>query len=104
MHERVYKIFTESPNGIHSRQTGQFSGSADDLSDGFIHLSTKEQVAGVDRKVFCKGKRPLYMAEFSGPDFLKLSWEASASDEIYPHFYEFDLIFDQISDLVIVQN
>ena len=32
--------------------TGAFAGSADDLRDGFIHLSTREQLAGTIAKHF----------------------------------------------------
>ncbi len=84
--DKVYKIFTESEWEAF-QESGRFGGSADDLRDGFIHLSTKEQLDGVIERFF-SGKRPLYMAEFSGPEFLRrLTWEASASNEIYPHLY-----------------
>jgi len=101
--DKVYKIFTESE--WHTFQdTGQFKGSEDDLRDGFIHLSTKEQVAGVIERYF-SGKHPLYVAEFSAPDFLnKLKWEASASSEIYPHLYRFDLLSREIKSFVTLQN
>ena len=96
MQDSVYKIFTESEWKLF-QETGQFKGSADDLRDGFIHLSTKEQVDGVIERFF-SGKHPLYMAEFSGPDFLqRLKWEVSASNEIYPHLYGSDLLISEVS-------
>lgn len=95
MKDKVYKIFTESEWRIF-QETGQFKGSADDLRDGFIHLSTKDQVAGVIERFFT-GKRPLYVAEFSGPKFLKqLRWEVSASNGIYPHLYGFELLTSEV--------
>ena len=100
---KVYKIFTESE--WHTFQkTGQFNGSADDLRDGFIHLSTKEQVPGVVDRYF-SGKRPLYIAAFSGSNFLqKLKWEASASNECFPHLYGFDLFLNELSGFVTLQE
>jgi len=103
MEDRVYKIFTEA-EWNKFQETGQFSGSADDLRDGFIHLSTKEQVDGVIEKYF-SGKRPLYVAEFADADFLqRLKWEASASGEIYPHLYSFDLFVSEVKQFVTLQN
>jgi len=97
--DKVYKIFTESE--WHTFQdTGQFKGSEDDLRDGFIHLSTKEQVAGVIERYF-SGKHPLYVAEFSNPDFLKkLKWEASTANQIYPHLYHSWLLASDVCSSV----
>jgi len=95
MRNRVYKVFTESEWKLF-QETGQFKGAADDLRDRFIHLSTKEQVAGVVERFFAR-ERPLYVAEFSGPDFLqRLTWEASASGSVYPHLYGFDLSLSEV--------
>ena len=90
MQHKVYKIFIES-EWLLFKETGLFKGSADDLRDGFIHLSTEEQVDGVIKRFFF-GQKPLYVADFSTPDFLKrLTWEQSSSGGIYPHLYNSDL-------------
>lgn len=103
MEDRVYKIFTEA-EWNRFQETGQFSGSADDLRDGFIHLSTGEQVAGVVERFFA-GQHPLYVAEFSSPEFIQqLTWEASASGEIYPHLYQRELSTVHVSDLNILNE
>jgi len=97
--DKVYKIFTESEWNTF-QETGQFKGSVDDLRDGFIHLSTKEQVAGVIERYF-SGQHPLYIAEFSGPDFLqKLKWEISASGDVYPHLYGVNLLPSEVTGFV----
>ena len=83
-----------------SVETGQFKGSADDLRDGFIHLSTEEQVDGVIERFF-SGKHPLYIAEFSGFHFLqKLKWETSASGAVYPHLSGVSLLPGEVTDFV----
>ena len=69
MQHKVYKIFIESEWQLF-KETGLFKGSADDLRDGFIHLSTKEQLDGVIERFF-SDKKPLYVADFSTPEFLK---------------------------------
>jgi uncharacterized protein (DUF952 family) len=96
MKNKVYKVLTKNEWQAF-QETGQFNGSADDLRDGFIHLSTKEQVAGVIERFF-SGQRPLYIAEFSDPEFIqRLKWEASESNQIYPHLYDFSLLSIEIS-------
>ena len=96
MQHKVYKIFIESEWQLF-KETGLFKGSADDLRDGFIHLSTKEQLDGVIERFF-SDKKPLYVADFSTPEFLKrLTWERTSSGEVYPHLYDFDL---QVRDLI----
>ena len=96
MEDRVYKIFTED-EWNRFQATGQFSGSADDIRDGFIHLSTKDQVARVIKKFFA-GKGRLHVAEFSAKDFIRrLSWEPSASGDVYPHLYDCELSTADVS-------
>jgi uncharacterized protein (DUF952 family) len=103
MHTSVYKIFTESEWKFF-QETGQFEGSPDDLRDGFIHLCTSEQVAGVIERFFA-GQHPLYVAEFSSPGFTQqLTWEASALGEIYPHLYQRELLTVHVSDLNILKK
>ena len=95
MKDKVYKIFTETEWNVF-QNSGQFDGSDDDLRDGFIHLSTKEQIDGVIERFF-SGKHPLYVAEFSGSDFLqRVKWEATTSKELYPHLYGFNLFANEV--------
>lgn len=99
MQDKVYNIFTES-EWVLFQETGQFQGSADDLRDGFIHLSTKDQIAEVIEKFFSV-VHPLYVAEFSGPGFIRrIKWEASFSNELYPHLYNSTLLADEVKNLV----
>lgn len=99
MNDKVYKIFTEC-EWKHFQEAGQFKGSADDLRDGFIHLSTEEQVDGVIEKHF-SGQHPLYVAEFSGLSSLqKLKWEISASGGVYPHLYDVYLLPGEVTAFI----
>jgi len=99
MNDKVYKVFTESEWETF-QDTGQFGGSSDDLLDGFIHLSTKEQLAGVIERFF-SGVRPLYVAEFSHFNFLqKLKWEISTSGGVYPHLYGVNLLPGEVTGFV----
>ena len=99
MSDRVYKVLTES-EWKEFQDTGKFEGSADDIRDGFIHLSTKEQLAGVIERFF-SGIYPLYIAEFSVADLhAGLKWETSASNEVYPHLYGASLSSVEIKNFI----
>jgi len=65
---------------------GLFAGSADDLRDGFIHLSTAEQLPGTLAKHFAgmAGLRVVEVAVEGDPD---LRWEESRGGALFPHLY-----------------
>ena len=88
---RIYKICSASAWREAERQ-GVYRGSADDIRDGFIHLSQGSQVAETARKHFF-GQTGLFLIEVDG-DALgdALRWEASRNNDLFPHLYgELDL-------------
>ncbi len=103
MNDSVYKVFTKSEwNSF--KETGRFSGSADDLRDGFIHLSRKDQVDDVIKKYF-SGMGTVYVVAFSDPGLLKrIKWESSSSNDTYPHLYGSDLHLGEVSSCVESQT
>ncbi|MGE0024079.1 MAG: DUF952 domain-containing protein [Hyphomicrobium sp.] len=66
---------------------GAFRGSAVDLSDGYIHLSTAHQVRATAAKHF-KGQRDLVLVAID-EDMLKpaIVWEPSRGGDLFPHLY-----------------
>lgn len=69
------------------QQSGTFAGSPVDLADGFIHLSTAEQVQGTLEKHFA-GQRDLVLVEVELSvlqDTVK--WEPSRGGALFPHVY-----------------
>jgi uncharacterized protein (DUF952 family) len=66
---------------------GTYAGSAVDLADGFIHLSTAEQLEETARKHFA-GRRDLTLLTV---DLAKLGesvvWEPSRAGALFPHIY-----------------
>lgn len=64
-----------------------FQGSADDLRDGFIHLSTPEQTPGTVARHF-QSAEDLWLARLDpaalGAD---LRWEESRGGALFPHLY-----------------
>lgn len=66
---------------------GIFYGSADDLRDGFVHMSTAGQVAGTLAKHF-RDETDLVLIAFDAHalgDTLK--WDASRDGALFPHHY-----------------
>lgn len=82
----AYKILTAAELTALERD-GSFAGSPDDQRDGFIHLSTADQLSGTLAR------------HFSGQDELRivavdlaglgaaLKWETSRGGEQFPHLY-----------------
>jgi uncharacterized protein (DUF952 family) len=82
----IYKICPASAWREAERQ-GVYRGSADDISDGFIHFSTASQLSETARKHF-SGQTGLFLIAVAA-DALgdALRWEPSRNDELFPHLY-----------------
>lgn len=82
----AYKVLTSEQLGILERD-GRFDGAPVDLEDGFIHLSTAEQLAGTIEKHFA-GQDDL---EIVAVDLEALGevvkWEESRGGALFPHIY-----------------
>jgi uncharacterized protein (DUF952 family) len=66
---------------------GAYEGEAFDKADGFIHCSTRDQVAGTLQTHYAEANR-LAVAEIDATalgDTVK--WEASRGGELFPHVY-----------------
>ena len=82
---KVFKI-CEKEEWESVKNNDFFEGSKIDQIDGFIHLSTSEQVKETLKKYFTS-KNKLYLLEINAAD-LKLVWEVSRNNQIFPHLYE----------------
>ena len=82
----AYKVLTEAQ--MHElEQVGTFAGAPADLADGYIHLSTAEQLEVTVAKHFA-GQHDLHVAaidlEALGP---AVQWEPSRGGALFPHIY-----------------
>jgi uncharacterized protein (DUF952 family) len=76
---------------------GVFHGSPDDVRDGYIHLSTPEQVPGTLAKWFAGEEGVMavsFESEALGDD---LRWEMSRGGALFPHLYRPLLLTEIIS-------
>ena len=82
----VYKLLTR-PEWQAAREAGVYLGSALDLADGFIHLSTAAQAAETARRYFA-GQTDLVLLTLEADDFAEtLKWEPSRGGDLFPHVY-----------------
>ncbi len=66
---------------------GSYLGSFDDRRDGFIHLSTAQQLQGTADTHFA-GRDNLVLVAFNDDDLSEtLRWEASRGGQLFPHVY-----------------
>jgi uncharacterized protein (DUF952 family) len=82
----AFKIFT-ADQWAQFVSDGVFQGAPVDLADGYIHLSTANQVQGTLDKHFA-GQAGLVIAEIdlTGLDDL-IKWEISRGGALFPHLY-----------------
>jgi len=84
--DRAFKIFTADQWAQFERD-GEFHGAPVDLADGYIHLSTADQLQGTLDKHFA-GQTGLVIAEIDLTGFGDtLKWEVSRGSALFPHVY-----------------
>jgi uncharacterized protein (DUF952 family) len=82
----AYKILTADQWAQFERD-GVFNGAPVDLADGYIHLSTADQLQGTLDKHFA-GQTDLIVADVDLSDFGDaLKWETSRGGALFPHIY-----------------
>lgn len=82
----VYKIFRRSEWNAF-RAAGVTAGAPVDLRDGFIHLSTSEQVAGTAARHFAQESDLVLVAIDADRLGADLKWEPSRGGALFPHLY-----------------
>ena len=82
----AYKIFTAAQCG-QFQADGVFACAPVDLADGYIHLSTADQLQGTLDKHFA-GQTGLVIAEIDlGLLGDTIRWEVSRGGALFPHIY-----------------
>jgi uncharacterized protein (DUF952 family) len=80
----VYKI-VPALKWRESEQAGTFPGSLVDTRDGFIHLSSAEQISGTAARHFAGAADLLLVAVRAAS--LDIRWEPSRGGDVFPHLY-----------------
>lgn len=82
----VYKLL-RAPEWAAFEAAGEFAGSADDLRDGFIHLSAADQVEGTRARYFADDAGVVLLTLDADTLGEALRWEASRGGALFPHLY-----------------
>ncbi|MFI4936672.1 MAG: DUF952 domain-containing protein [Caulobacterales bacterium] len=82
----LYKLLSRSEWAAAER-AGRYAGSALDLKDGFIHLSTAAQAQETARRHFA-GQGDLVLVQLDAERLgAALRWEPSRGGDLFPHLY-----------------
>lgn len=84
--DTAYKVLTAEQWAAFQRD-GAFTGAPVDLADGYIHMSTAEQLDETIAKHFA-GQSNLTIAEIDLAALdAAIRWEASRGGALFPHLY-----------------
>jgi len=86
MAEPVYKILSADAFK-EAAGKGRFTGSPDDMRDGFIHLSAADQLEGTLAKHFAGQDELVLLALDAERLRPHLRWEPSRGGALFPHLY-----------------
>lgn len=82
----IYKVFRAAEWAVLDRD-GETAGAPVDRADGYVHFSTRDQLAGTLAKHFA-GETGLMLlaldADALGPE---LRWEPARDGALFPHLY-----------------
>ena len=82
----IYKI-CHAGKWVAAAARGAYAGSAKDREDGFLHFSTREQLAGTLARYYADATDLVLVAV--DPEALgeALKWEPSRDGALFPHLY-----------------
>jgi len=86
MQSTIYKVVDEDVWAA-AKAAGVFTGAAIDIEDGFIHLSSEEQVVETVQKHFAGRDNLLLLSVATKGMGDDLKWEKSRNDQLFPHLY-----------------
>ena len=86
MHMLIYKIF-RAPEWAELRDNGRTKGAPIDVTDGYVHFSTSEQVVETCAKYFDGAQGLVLLALESDTLGDDLVWEPSRGGALFPHLY-----------------
>jgi uncharacterized protein (DUF952 family) len=81
----AFKI-VDAAEWAQAREAGAYAGSAVDLADGYIHLSTAEQLEETARRHYA-GRDALRLLEVDLDRLDAVKWEPSRGGALFPHQY-----------------
>ena len=86
MQTTIYKVIDKDVWAA-AKVVGEFTGAAIDIKDGYIHLSSADQVVETVQKHFAGQDNLLLLSVSTGDLGDDLKWEKSRNDQLFPHLY-----------------
>jgi len=86
MQTTIYKV-VDKDIWASAKAKGEFVGAAIDLQDGYIHLSSADQVVETVQKHFAGQTNLLLLSVSTAAMGDELKWEKSRNDQLFPHLY-----------------
>ncbi|QDT11867.1 DUF952 domain-containing protein [Planctomycetes bacterium K23_9] len=86
MTSTIYKIVSREEWTV-AESVGEYRGSALDVADGFIHLSSPQQTVDTAAKYFADRDDLLLVSVDVASLGSTLRWEASRGGDLFPHVY-----------------
>lgn len=83
----IYKICDQA-SWRAAEADGWFRGSTEDARDGFIHFSTRDQLAETAARHFAGRSGLFLIAVDAGALGSELKWERSRGGDLFPHLYD----------------
>ena len=91
----AYKVMTADQMAT-LEAAGSFAGAPVDLADGYIHLSTADQLTETVDKHFA-GQNDLHVVAVDLGSFgASLRWEESRGSALFPHLYGGPLLLETV--------
>ena len=103
MQTTIYKVIDKDVWEA-AKVAGEFTGAAIDIKDGYIHLSSADQVVETVEKHFA-GQENLLLLSVATADMVDdLKWEKSRNDQLFPHLYRSLKVADVVAEEILVTN
>ena len=97
----VYKILLEKEFLTLKNKKASY-GSAVDKKDGFIHLSTANQLRET-LEIHFSNSKSVYILAFESARLSGLVWETSRNNDLFPHIYG-KIYFENIDKIIFLKK
>ena len=103
MQTTIYKVIDKDVWAA-AKAEGEFAGAGIDIKDGYIHLSSADQVVQTVQKHFAGQNNLLLLSVATAGMGDDLKWEKSRNDQLFPHLYRPLRVADVTAEETLMMN
>ena len=100
--EFIFKII-EKEEWQKARKSGSYSGSVNDIKDGYIHFSEEDQVPQTLKKHY-QNQENLVLLKVHTLKLEHLLWEQASNGDMYPHLYSTLDVKNVVNEFELILN